>query len=106
MYERARDAGADRSFFDLKATPPPTPVSRMEFQEKRFIRRPSSLSLARRLERFVGGQLINKSWKEGRERKGGRAGRQASIRERRGRRTAVRDDVDGKRGVGEREGSI
>jgi len=36
----------------------------MEFQEKRFIRRVLS-RLARRLERFVGGQLINKSWKEG-----------------------------------------
>lgn len=36
----------------------------MEFQEKRFIRRALS-RLARRLERFVGGQLINKSWKEG-----------------------------------------
>lgn len=56
--------------FDLKATP--APVSRMEFQEKRFIRRALS-RLARRLERFVGGQLINKSWKEGgraRERRG------------------------------------
>jgi len=36
----------------------------MEFQEKRFIRRVLS-RLARRLERFVGGQLINKSWEEG-----------------------------------------
>lgn len=55
--------GTDRPvLFDLKATP--APVSRMEFQEKRFIRRVLS-RLARRLERFVGGQLINKSWKEG-----------------------------------------
>lgn len=61
MSTRAARYGSS-VLFDLKATP--APVSRMEFQEKRFIRRVLS-RLARRLERFVGGQLINKSWKEG-----------------------------------------
>lgn len=60
-------------------------------------------SLARRLERFVGGQLINKSWREGwkgeREREREQAGEQTRIRERRGRRAVVQG---GKRGVDER----
>lgn len=62
IYTCARVLPDHPVLFDLKATP--APVSRMEFQEKRFIRRVLS-RLARRLERFVGGQLINKSWKEG-----------------------------------------
>lgn len=64
MYRYTRARYGSSVLFDLKATP--APVSRMEFQEKRFIRRALS-RLARRLERFVGGQLINKSWKEGGE---------------------------------------